>query len=573
MQSINRANTNSLWSSVLVECLYRCGLRHVVVSPGSRSAPLTVAFAAHGNIEAIPVLDERSAGFFALGLAKQNHKPVALVCTSGTAAANYFPAVIEASESRVPLLVLTGDRPPELRDCGAGQTIDQIRLYGNYPVFQEEMELPNNAPGDLENLKHKIVAAYKQALSGPVHLNCPFRDPLSPIEDGSTDAVPELGESFFSNVLAPQNVEKKASDPISISRRKGIIICGTEMPEDPESYCAHVSQLSQESDWPVLADGLSPVRNYAHLQKSLVTTYDLLLRNSNLRETLRPEYVIALGPLPTSKELRKWLTESAGEMYHVNRTGKNLDPTGTVVQVLDVPVEDVASCFSFIEQADRDYVDNWSQFHLKAIDALTAAFNAEDAQSFEGSIAWKLPQYLPTGTPVFVASSMPIRDVEYFWPSNGNEFQMYASRGANGIDGTLSTALGVAFENQPSILLTGDLAFLHDSNGLLIRQKFKGHLTIILINNRGGGIFNHLPVSQFEPPFEEFFATPQDVDLKPLVESTGCDYVKLDRLDDLPGMVSTLPKSGIRVIEVETDRHRDSEYRRKIFKEISQSLL
>ena len=573
MTSINRANTNSLWASILVEYLYQCGLRQVVISPGSRSTPLTVAFAAHEDIEAIPVLDERSAGFFALGLAKQLHKPVALVCTSGTAAVNYFPAVVEASEASVPLLVLTADRPPELRNCGAGQTIDQLRLYGDYPVFQEEMALPSVSVEVLEGMRDQLCRSYREACRGPVHLNCPFRDPLPPTEDETVPQDFSLPGGFYS--LLPERKIRSSDDQqlIEIASGRGIILCGTETPENPNAYCKAIAKLAEASGCPVLADGLSPVRNYSSAGLQCVTSYDLILRNSELRDMLRPDWVIALGPLPTSKELRKWLGESDTKMYHVHQHGKNLDPTGKVVQLIAKPVDQLEGLFHFSETGDEAYLRAWSSAQEKTSACLVEAFNDEQAHSFEGRIAWNLPRWLPKGTALFVASSMPVRDVEYFWPSNSSEVQVYASRGVNGIDGTLSTALGIAHGNQPSILLTGDLAFLHDSNGLLIRPKLNGHLTVLLVNNHGGGIFNHLPIAKFEPPFEDFFATPQEIDFQKLVESAGCEHIQLKQMDELEGLLSESPEAGIRVIEIETDRHRDSEYRKQLFKSISQTLV
>ncbi len=572
MNGINRANTNSLWSSVLVETLSKCGIDRVVVSPGSRSTPLTVAFASHPSIEAIPVLDERSAAFFALGIAKRTHRAVALVCTSGTAAVNYFPAVVEASEARIPLLVLTADRPPELRDCGAGQTINQLRLYGDYPVYQTELDLPDVTRSALERLREGLVAACTHAQWGPVHLNCPFRDPLPPIADASTRDAPEISDAFFEDLQVSSRTSKRPDEPIPVDTARGIIICGTEAPENPLAYCEQVSLLSKTSGWPVLADGLSPVRNYAKLQSKLVTTYDLLLRIESFHDSMKPDCVIALGPLPTSKALRAWLSEADTKLYHINRTGKNLDPTGSVTEVLDVAVEDILGCFTFGELVGSDYAGNWVTGEAAARSVLDASFDHAKANHFEGFIAWSLPQWLPEGTPVFVASSMPVRDMEYFLPPNDRKLEVLASRGANGIDGTLSTALGMAHGNKPAVLLTGDLAFLHDSNGLLVRPHFTGHLTVILVNNHGGGIFNHLPIAEFEPPFESFFATPQEVDFRRLVESCGCSYEKVRSIGELGELLSKLPESGIRVIEVETDRNQDSEYRKNLFKKICNSL-
>ncbi len=573
MASINRANTNSLWSSILVECLYRCGLRQVVISPGSRSTPLTVAFASHPGMEAIPVLDERSAGFFGLGLAKQSHKPVALVCTSGTAAVNYFPAVVEASEAGVPLLVLTADRPHELRNCGAGQTIDQIRLYGDYPVFQEEMALPSVSVEVLEKMRDQIARSYTEGVRGPVHLNCPFRDPLPPTPDESVPVDFKLPDGFYLDLPVAESRESSEPCEIDIQTGKGILICGTDAPEDPKAYSQAVARIAELSCWPVLADGLSPVRNYKFPKPGVITSYDLILRNSELRKALRPDCVIALGPLPTSKELRKWLSESDAKMYHVHPMDKNLDPTGKVVKVVDQRVEKLTTVFRFAENGDESYSKRWSNAQNQAAAQIADAFDSEAARAFEGRIAWNLPRWLPKRTPLFVASSMPVRDLEYFLPSNESEIQVFASRGVNGIDGTLSIALGIAHENQPSVLLTGDLAFLHDSNGLLIAPKFKGHLTVILINNRGGGIFNHLPVASFDLPFEDFFATPQTVNFQKWVEGASCEYIHVEHMDELATYLSTMPSRGIRVIEVETDRYRDSEYRKQLFKSISQTLV
>ena len=572
MLNIDRCNTNMLWASVLTETLFRCGLEQVVISPGSRSTPLTLAFVSHAGIHTIPVLDERSAGFFALGLARQTHKPVALVCTSGTAAANYLPALAEASEARVPLLVLTADRPPELQDCGAGQTIDQSRLYGNFPVYRQVMETPVGQWEQLLHMKADLVRAYGHALRGPVHLNCPFRDPLHPVMDRSTEGIPEIGAEFFRDVIAPEEEKTGQREPITLSGERGIIICGTETPRDPFNYCKAVAQLSDASGWPVLADGLSPARNFASSQKRLVTGYDFILRNEDLKESLRPRYAIALGPLPTSKALRQWLTDTEVDIYHVHGTGKNLDPTGRVVGVVEVKAAEINTCFHFSSKADPTYVDRWLSAQSMVAAGLKEALTGKEGGNFEGLISYRLPLYLPKNTPVFVASSMPVRDVEYFWPPNDSATQVYASRGVNGIDGTLSTALGVAFRNRPSVLLTGDLAFLHDSNGLLLQPEFDGHLTIILINNHGGGIFNHLPIAGFDPPFEEYFATPQAVDFQKLVESCGAEYHRLDTIDRLGDYLRDLPECGIRLLEIETDRYRDAAYRKELFRSIGRSL-
>jgi 2-succinyl-5-enolpyruvyl-6-hydroxy-3-cyclohexene-1-carboxylate synthase len=288
---IDFRNTNTVWASILVESLQRLGLRTAVICPGSRSTPLAIAFAQHDDIDAIPILDERSAAFFALGVAKATGCPVVLVCTSGTAGANFYPAVIEAKESRVPLLVLTADRPPEMRDCHSGQTIDQLKLYGNYPNWQTELAVPSLEIAMLNYLRQTVVYAWERVLfptPGVVHLNIPFSDPLAPLEDCDTSGLKaSLSlDRFFAifNYIAPSRAFSQSSVFLSCfpewhNCQQGIIIAGSAQPREPEEYCKAIANLSATLNLPVLAEGLSPVRNYAQLNPNLISTYDLILRN------------------------------------------------------------------------------------------------------------------------------------------------------------------------------------------------------------------------------------------------------------------------------------------------------
>jgi len=301
-------NLNQIWSYVFTETLKRLGLNCAVICPGSRSTPLTVAFVQQiPVIEVIPILDERSAAFFALGQAKATGKPVVLVCTSGTAGANFYPAVIEARESRVPLLILTTDRPAELRNCHSGQTIDQVKLYGNYPNWQTELATPSLDMGMLSYLRQTVIHAWECCQfpnSGAVHLNIPFRDPLAPIPDG-TDFTLDV-EDFFGGIVSTPLPITNYQLPIT-NYQKGIIIAGVAQGQNPDQYCRAIANLCQTLQWPVLAEGLSPVRNYANLNPYLISTYDLILRNQQLAKELTPEIVIQIGEMPTSKELRNWL--------------------------------------------------------------------------------------------------------------------------------------------------------------------------------------------------------------------------------------------------------------------------
>ena len=556
-------SVNSLWGGVLVETLARCGVTHAVLSPGSRSAPLVFAFARHPRIEAIPVLDERSAAFFALGLAKKNRRPVALVCTSGTAAANFFPAIIEAQESGAPLVVLTADRPPELRDCASGQTVDQQKIYGGYVEFYHELAVPEASEPLLCYLRQTVAQAGARARGGPVHLNCPFRDPLVPAEDGATKALAtKIDGDFFAHLEPAAPMPATASwQPRAGSR--GLIVAGPEMVADAGAYAAAIIQAAETLGWPVLADALSPVRHHAGGRATIVTTYDAILRSTRMARELAPQQVICFGGWPVSKVLRGWLEQAQAETLMVSPGPANRDGLHGRTRHLPLSAENFTVTDAAV--ADPAYAAQWSRAEAVARTSLDGVLGPTD-ELFEGKAAWLLASHLPEETPLFVASSMPVRDAEYFWPASGRRCEMAFNRGANGIDGTLSTALGVAHAaDRPAVLLTGDLALLYDTNGFLLRPKLRGSLTIVLINNRGGGIFEHLPVAQFEPPFEEFFATPQEADFGKLCSAYGVAHVLVRDWKHFTGLASVLPTSGVRVLELRTDRKRDAATRKKLF--------
>ena len=563
-------NVNQLWAYILTETLKRLGLTCAIICPGSRSTPLAVAFAQQvPEIEAISILDERSAAFFALGQAKASGRPVVLVCTSGTAGANFYPAVIEASYSRVPLLILTTDRPPELRDCHSGQTVDQLRLYGNYPNWQTELALPSADLGMLAYLRQTIIYSWERSQTptkGPVHLNIPFRDPLAPVPDGTDLSYLQSQfqpEDFFAGIANTTSFaipDSRFSIPQEWKEcDRGIIIAGVAEPSQPQEYCRAIAQLSQTLKWPVLAEGLSPVRNYAELNPYLISTYDLILRNQQLAKQLAPEMVIQVGEMPTSKELRNWIDATQPRRWIIDKSDQNFDPlhgrtTHLRISVEDIKAEEINLSFS------SDYGKKWCDAEAKvrlAVDQTMAKID----EIIESKAAWLISQILPPGTPLFIANSMPVRDVEYFWKPNNLGVRSHFNRGANGIDGTLSTALGMAHRQQSSVMLTGDLALLHDTNGFLIRNKFVGHLTIVLINNNGGGIFEMLPIAKFEPPFEEFFGTPQDIDFAQLCATYNVQYELITSWQQLQQRLNLLPTKGIRVLEVRTNRKADAKWR------------
>ncbi len=570
--SIDSRNVNSLWSSVLVETLVRSGVQQVVISPGSRSTALTMAAVRSTELECIPVLDERSAGFFALGLARQKLSPVALICTSGTAAANYLPAIIEARESAVPLIVLTADRPPELRACASGQTIDQLKLYGDYPLFFHELATPEVRLSLLRYLRQTVAHAVTRAIHpvpGPVHLNVPYRDPLPPIADESTSSF-SIGvdwSRFFAHNAPAHGAEPLTRAPALASDVHGLIVVGPAQPRDPHSFTAVVGEIARKLGWPVIADGLSPARNYGDRIPNLVTTYDSILRDPSNAERLAPEVVLCLGGWPTSKVLRAWLEGSQAPIWLVSTRVDNRDGLHGSTRQLPISLRALANSLPD-GAAGNGYQHLWASFEGPARAMLDHRMDVE-TELFEPKAAWLLARHLPEETSLFVASSMPARDVEYVWPANDRRVRLFFNRGANGIDGTLSTALGVAHGGAPAVLLTGDLALLHDSNGFLLRPKFRGSLTIVLINNRGGGIFNHLPVAEFEPPFEEFFATPQEADFALIAAAYGSQYYLVRDWAHFTELVTVLPANGIRILEVRTDRRRDAMRRKELFGQIA----
>lgn len=575
-------NVNTLYTSIIAETLFRLGLTTAIICPGSRSAPLTVAFAGHGGIETIPVLDERSAAFFALGIAKRTHRPVVLICTSGTALANFFPAIIEAKESKIPLLILSADRPPELRHCHAGQTIDQVKIFGDYPNWYTELVTPSLEIKELEFLRNTIIHAYKTTLSpiaGVVHLNISLREPLAPINQLETELFRAVinPETFFANCQKLCFSHQQLISPAFIQQcqdwiqhnTKGVIIAGLAQPENPqaaEAYCRSIATLSQIFGFPVLGEGLSPIRNYASLNPHLVSTYDMILRNPELAAALTPEVVIQIGELPTSKPLRQWLEKNNPPRWIITPDHDNFDPLHGSSQHLVIPIPELATLLAnnlkiVARDQPNSYLEQWLNLEQSTRQIIDREMGAI-AELREPKIAWLISQILPPATPIFIANSMPIRDVESFWIPSDRHYQIYFSRGANGIDGTLSTALGMAHHHQSSILLTGDLALLHDTNGFLISKNLQGSLTIILIDNQGGGIFENLPIRNFEPPFEEYFATPQKVDFAKLAETYNLDYQLITDWSQLQILLQELPMQGVRILEISTDRQRDAQWRR-----------
>ena len=507
---------------VLVDELERCGMRHAVTSPGSRNAPIALTLAAARGIEAVSVIDERSAGFVALGMAKASGRPVAVTCTSGTAAANLHPAVVEAREAGVPLIVLTADRPPELREVGAGQAIDQIKLYGSSVKWF--VEVGNHEPGRETAVHHRALGcrAYWTAAGGrpgPVHLNFPLREPLAPsaeelaAEDwaGRPDGRPWTELSEHASAPHADDVHRMAARMAATPR--GVIVCGptSEAVADP------AARLAAVSGWPLLAEPTSGVRCGEHDRSHVVAHYDVLLKVESFAAAHAPDLVLRLGDMPTSKPLRAWLARAPQVLLDPYATWH--DPTRQAELILAsaaAPTLDALASAIEMRTAERDpgWVSSW-----RAADALVPAALAESPDPFEPKLIAGLEEELPDDALLWVSSSMPIRDLEACFPQSEKGIRVLANRGANGIDGVVSSALGAAIASgRPTWLVIGELALQHDLGGLLAARSAGVPLEIVCLDNGGGAIFDFLPVAEHAEPalYEQHIATPTTTDLEAL---------------------------------------------------------
>jgi 2-succinyl-5-enolpyruvyl-6-hydroxy-3-cyclohexene-1-carboxylate synthase len=514
-----------------VDELARCGLAGACTSPGSRSTPLVLTLARQRGLPTWSHVDERVAGFFALGVAKQCGRPAAVACTSGTAAAHYLPAVIEAHEARVPLIVLTTDRPPELRGVGAGQTIDQLKLYGDAAKWFFEVGTHGATPERLRWIRRLAFRAYQTAVSGrpgAVHLNFALREPL--VLD---EALPAAGDE-------PLVHARRAAPPAAIDLDPGeraVIVAGRH--ERHDGLGRSLALAAAALGTPLLADPLSGARR----GPAAVAHYDALLRDPAFAAAHRPDTVIRIGDLPTSKPLRQWLAglEGTRQIAFDPETAWQ-DPAAVVAEVLDA---DPAAWARSIAGPARPsaWLDAWTAADAAAAEAIAGTLG--DAIS-EPAVARALAA-LPSEVTVFTASSMPVRDVETFWPARDAPPRVLAHRGANGIDGTLAAAFGATAAGARVVVHLGDVALAHDLGALLSATRLKLALTVVLVDNAGGGIFDFLPVASQTDAFEEHVATPTGLDAERVAALFGLRYERVDELAAIREAPGTL-------LHVRTDR-------------------
>jgi len=565
----------TLYLGAFVDELVRSGLRHIVISPGSRSTPIAVLAAEHPQLRVWMHVDERSAAFFALGLAKARREPAALLCTSGTAAANYAPAVAEAYVARVPLVVLTADRPHELRDVGAPQTIQQIGLYGDHVKWFMEMPIPES---DEHMLKHARFCASRAVIEawrkpcGPVHLNFPLREPLLPdlehpqlFSGGRDDGRAYVAAPAAHAQLDCSSLERLASE-LAASKR-GIIVCG---PIDDPGLADAASELAALLGYPMLADPLSPLRGGHHHRDVIVDAYDAFLRDERTAAGLVPDVIIRVGAMPVSKPLLQYINRHRKSRMIVVDEGGWRDPTLLASDMVFAEAGELCRSLTKLlaerEAArDGDWLSCWQRLNRETRLALEQGIEQAE-KLFEGRIFIELQQLLPDNTVLFVGNSMPIRDLDTFFAACEKRIRIAGNRGANGIDGLISTALGYSAAGERTVLVLGDLSFYHDMNGLLAAKLHGLPITIIVVNNDGGGIFSFLPQASLKRHYEELFGTPIGLDYAHAAAMYGGKFTRVDSWEAFRAAVpQAMDEGGLQVIEVRTERWSNVEQHRRIW--------
>ncbi|MCT1925466.1 2-succinyl-5-enolpyruvyl-6-hydroxy-3-cyclohexene-1-carboxylic-acid synthase [Staphylococcus pasteuri] len=553
MSNYNEALTTQVFT--FASELYAYGVREVVISPGSRSTPLAIALEAHPNIKTWIHPDERSAAFFALGLIKGSERPVAILCTSGTAAANYTPAIAESQISRIPLIVLTSDRPHELRSVGAPQAINQVNMFSNYVNFQFDMPIADGTPNMLDTIHYQMQIASQYLFGphkGPIHFNLPFREPLTPNLDRT-----ELLKSESKTLPHYQKMIEVMPIKEKIEKDKGLIIVGDMQHQEVDQILSYAT----ENDLPVLADPLSQLRRNNH--PNIITTYDLLYRAGMDWEV---DFVIRVGKPVISKKLNQWLKNTSAFQILVQNNDKiDVFPVPPDVSY-EISANDFFRSLKNNQPINRKaWIEKWQTLEKQArIEINDYLQHATDEAAYVGELISKLTKQ----DALFVSNSMPVRDVDNLLFNS--EAEIYANRGANGIDGVVSTALGMAVHKHVTLLI-GDLAFYHDMNGLLMSKLNNIHLNVILLNNDGGGIFSYLPQkSSASEYFERLFGTPTGLDFEHAALLYEFNFKRFNTLSEFKDM--TLSQSGAIVYEIITDREDNLQQHQILYKKLSEII-
>ena len=564
-------NAGHALATVVVDELIRGGMRHACLGPGSRSTPMALALHARSEIALHVCVDERSAGFAALGIAKVTGLPAAVLTTSGTATANLYPAVIEASHAQVPLIVLTADRPPELRDTGAGQTIDQVKMYGDAVRWFLEVGVPEARPESVSywrSVACRAFAASRWPAAGPVHLNLAFRNPLVPDPDeagfpfpldGRAGGLPWTMETHSPLAAGDEDFERLKREIEGAER--GLIAVGTA------GYDAEpLLETARKAGWPVLAEAASNVRTGA----PAVSTFEALLRQPGFAAVYRPDLVLRVGNLGTSPTLAKLLDASVRQI--TIEPAAWLDPNRSLSWMLRAdPGQLFERLAADLEpRPEAAWLDGWLAAEGRARMAIDELLDAHGIS--EPRIARDVAACLPNGSLLYVASSMPIRDLDWFMqPRTGLE--ILANRGANGIDGFVSSVLGAGLAHTgPVVGLCGDLSFLHDHNGLLLASEHSVEGIFVVVNNNGGGIFSFLPQAG-RAGFEKLFGTPHDLDLSRVAAAYGCGYQLVEDASQIgPSVLRGAEQGGLQLVEARTDREANVAFHRLVWDQVGRAL-
>jgi 2-succinyl-5-enolpyruvyl-6-hydroxy-3-cyclohexene-1-carboxylate synthase len=574
---------NTLWARAFVDELSRAGVREVVVAPGSRSTPLVLACASDGRFRVRVHLDERSAAFFALGVGKAARSPAAVLTTSGTAAANLYPAVVEASTSEVPLLVLTADRPPRLRGADANQTIDQVRMFGGY--VREFFEAPEPAlegPSlrHLRTLATRAVAAAVDSPAGPVHVNIPFDKPLEPVDvpEDFVRAHPLAargrsgGAPFvrISTARAQPTIPEIDALVEELGSRAGVIVAGPSA--DAERLGPAVCELAGATGFPVLADPLSGARFGPATGAYRVAAYDLFLRDPAVREELAPSVIVRVGASPTSAPLVEWMLHHNGVPHVVIDHGARWkDHASIATRYVRADAEQTVRALA--ARCRRTVAPEWEELWSRVETAALEALGNARGDLLEADVWSSLPGALSRGATLFVSSSTPVRDLDALTLPREEGLEVLANRGASGIDGVVSTAFGIASQRAgATVCVIGDLAFFHDQNGLLWSREPDAPVVFVLVDNDGGGLFQALPIAAHEPHFTRFFVTPHGLDFRHAAELHGLTVTDVPTLDLGDALDEALRERKTTILRVRSERVASHAKREQLAKAVSDAV-
>jgi 2-succinyl-5-enolpyruvyl-6-hydroxy-3-cyclohexene-1-carboxylate synthase len=587
---VSGADATTAWARAFVDELARVGVREVVVAPGSRSTPLVLAFAGDGRFRVRVHLDERSAGFFALGVGKASGMPAAVVTTSGTATANLHGAVIEAAQGEAPLLVLTADRPHRLRGADANQAIDQTRLYGPhvrafFEVAPPTLEGP--ALRHLRTLAARAVLAAREAPAGPVHVNFPFDKPLEPAAPsdeaaafasehplaagGRGEARPFVAVAPARRVATQEELGRLRAT--LAAARRGVVVAGPSAEPDRDGPAA--TALASAAGFPLLADPLSGARFGPSGGALVVGEYDLILREGDVRARLAPDLVVRTGASPTSAALQRWLEDHNGVTHVVlDGGGRWKDHASVATHYVRADAADALHHLAgeIACDADPSWADAWRRCASVTRGALAADARGEP---HEGHVLATVASSLPAGTVLFVSSSMPVRDLDAFGPPREDALRVLGNRGASGIDGIVSTAFGVSAASggdRPVVCVLGDVALFHDQNGLLWQREPDARVVFVLVDNDGGGIFHMLPVRDHEPHFTRLFATPHGLDFRHAAALHGISLRDVDAAGLGAALTDALAAGRTCILRVRGDRDTNARRHREVAEAVARSV-